>query len=54
MQGENMTDLNNERLINLVQEHLELHLPQPDTWKANSTKLTVLQFNFYVEFVKEK
>ncbi len=49
-----MTNLDNERLINLLQKYLELYLPtcqdvtrKPVTWKAISTKLIVLQLNLH-------
>ncbi len=57
IQGENMSDLDNKKVIILVQLFPELYLPQPETYpdvtrkavtsKAVNTKLIVLQnFNF--------
>ncbi len=43
MQGENMSDLDNEKVIKLVQEYLELYLGSLQTywdvkWKADTWK----------------
>ncbi len=45
MQGKNMTDLNNGKVINLVQGYLELYLPQPENLPRYQTKSWYMEGN---------